>query len=165
MNLTELAQMAQADRLLKFIKESNAIENIHRDPTKKEIKEYNRFLDLDAVTIQDLEKFVSVNAPGHILRDREGVNVYIGGQCAPLGGASLPYKLLTILDDMEEAGAYSTHVKYEHLHPFTDGNGRSGRALWLWQTKKLYEYIPHFRLGFLLENYYQGLQHARTDVL
>jgi len=154
---------AQARRLLMFIKESNAIENIHREPTTKEIKEYNRFLDLDVVNFEDLEKFVSVNAPGHILRNKEGVNVWIGGEMAPPGGVAIVYKLVSILVDMEEAGAYSTHVKYEHLHPFTDGNGRSGRALWLWQTKKLHGCIPN--LGFLQSFYYQTLQHARTHAL
>ena len=28
--------------------------------------------------------------------------------------------------------AWTAHCEYEALHPFTDGNGRSGRAIWLW---------------------------------
>jgi len=146
------------ENLLRFIRESNAIEDIHHEPTQKEIKEYNRFLDLDEVKIADLIMFVSVNAPGHKLRDKQGADVWIGGELAPLGGAALPYKLQTILDDMEEAGAYSTHIKYEHLHPFTDGNGRSGRMLWLWQINKQRS-IP--KLSFLRLFYYQTLGETR----
>jgi len=29
------------------------------------------------------------------------------------------------------------HVIYEHIHPFADGNGRSGRLLWAWHLNKL----------------------------
>jgi Fic family protein len=49
------------------------------------------------------------------------------------------------------------HIAYEHIHPFLDGNGRSGRLFFLWQSIKLglpikifyekdkYEYYKWFR--------------------
>ena len=40
-------------------------------------------------------------------------------------------------------------------HPFTDGNGRSGRALWLWQMNN------HAPFGFLHTFYYQTLENSR----
>ena len=55
---------------------------------------------------------------------------------------------------MRALGACETHVRYELLHPFLDGNGRSGRALWLW----LMGQAP---LGFLHTFYYQTLSAAR----
>lgn len=46
---------------------------------------------------------------------------------------------------------FTTHLRYESIHPFSDGNGRSGRALWLWQMK------GRAPLGFLHQFYYQTL--------
>ena len=42
-----------------------------------------------------------------------------------------------------------------------DGNGRSGRALWLWQMVNQHNY--DMRLGFLHLWYYQSLQAGQVD--
>ncbi len=54
---------------------------------------------------------------------------------------------------------YISHVAYENLHPFTDGNGRSGRALWLWQMMHgtMRQVNMARDLGFLHTFYYQTL--------
>lgn len=62
-------------------------------------------------------------------------------------------------DDVNNSGrdgAYRCHVVYETLHPFTDGNGRSGRAVWLRQMG----WIVRAPLGFLHHFYYQTLQNS-----
>ncbi len=146
---------------LAFIKESNAIEGIFRDPTKKEIAEFERFLALDTITIKDLKKFVSVYAPGNVIRNKSGLNVSIGGHYAPFGGKKIVDNLQEILEHLATEGPYKTHVAYELLHPFTDGNGRSGRMLWVWQmTKNNHGEFP--RLRFLHAFYYQALNYARS---
>ena len=137
-----------------FIRESNRIEGIHRDPTWSEVDAHKQFLALDAVAIQDLERFVSVCQPGAKLRDKVGMNVQVGRHIAPPGGSDIIARLAKILVDANERhphSAYRLHIDYEYAHPFMDGNGRSGRVLWLWMMR------GDAPLGFLHHFYYQTL--------
>ena len=142
-----------------FIKESNRIENIHRDPTQAEIEEFQRFMQLEKVTIDDLEHFVRVYQSDAKLRDTSGMDVIVGRYVPPRGGAHIPARLDGLLFSVNHGtiSAYKTHLKYESLHPFTDGNGRSGRMLWAWQMG----IIPALNLGFLQRFYYQTLAAIR----
>lgn len=53
---------------------------------------------------------------------------------------------------------WKMHVAFEKLHPFMDGNGRTGRALWAWHMKQLG--LDPFALSFLHRFYYQTLAAA-----
>lgn len=114
-------------------------------------------------TIRSLTDYVNICQPGNRLRDVAGLNVQVGSYIAPAGGPEIPVALQTILDTTMDGGydAYTAHVCYEKLHPFTDGNGRSGRALWLYhmlhveRKRNMVE-----RLGFLHSFYYQTLAHS-----
>lgn len=138
----------------KFVVESNLIEGITREPTPAELSEHERFMGLDKVTIKELERFVGVYQPNAVLRDKIGLNVRVGSYYPPQGGIGIRNTLNNLLDICEKVGAYETHLAYESLHPFTDGNGRSGRQLWAWQTQDL-------SLGFLHRFYYQTLNEMR----
>lgn len=141
-----------------FVRESNRIEGILRDPTDEEMAEFRRFIELEAVTVADLVRFVSIYQPRFpvaVLRSSPGVpGVRVGNHIAPPSGPDILDRLdhLVRCANARSMNAWEVHTAYEQLHPFTDGNGRSGRMLWRWQMGK----AP---LGFLHRFYYQTLAH------
>lgn len=148
--------------LIRFITESNGIEGICREPLDIEIEEAERFLELNEVTLGDVVDFIGVYEPKAILRYKTGLNVTVGNHIPPLGGMSIIYALESILEDVNNfnKSSFDIHCEYETLHPFTDGNGRSGRMLWLWMEYKRLGYLP--KLGFLHSFYYQALSSVRN---
>ena len=139
---------------LDFIRESNRIENIHRDPSGAEVEEFDRFLNLDEIKVYELEKFVSIYQKNAVLRRQPGMNVRVGGHIPPPGGPMIEEVLTNLLLDVKGGlGPWEAHMRYETLHPFSDGNGRSGRMLWAWQMGPF-----KLNLGFLHAFYYQTLQ-------
>jgi hypothetical protein len=146
--------------LADFVRESNRIEGIHRDPTPTELHAHERLLGLDSVTVGELEDFVH-RVAGAELRRVPGMDVRVGRHVPPLGGPHIEARLDNILAAVRyhELGPYEAHRQYEILHPFRDGNGRSGRALWAWQMRR--DGRDPFALPFLHAYYYQSLDAAR----
>lgn len=144
---------------MNLVRESNRIEGIHRDPTTAEVLEFERFLSIDEVTIDQLESFVNVYQPGARLRSKPGMDVRVGNHYPPRGGVTISHMLESLLHDINEEGlsAWEGHCRYETIHPFTDGNGRSGRMLWYWQMANDGAWVRAYTLGFLHVFYYQTL--------
>jgi Fic/DOC family protein len=144
-----------------FIRESNRIEGVKREPTEAEADEFYRFMGLNTVSAKDMVEFVKVYQPNAQLRNRAGLDVMVGGYYPPKGSPMILGRLESILEDAHSPkyGAYKIHQAYEELHPFTDGNGRSGRMLWMWM-------MGDAPLGFLHTWYYQSLSNNRpSDVV
>ena len=143
-----------------FVAESNRIENIHRGPTVDEIDAHEALWALDELSVDAVSEFVDEIA-GAPLREKVGMNVRVGSHLPLAGGPAIYRSLAGILDAINgvDASPYAAHVAYETLHPYMDGNGRSGRAIWAWQM--LRDGRDPFGLGFLHTFYYQALQEGR----
>ena len=151
-----------------FVRESNRIEDIVREPHPWEVAVFSEFLIGEAVTVHQLEHIVSAFQPGARLRKRRFMDVTVGDHLPPGGGPHIVEALEEILNHVNsnDWSPFRTHCEYESLHPFEDGNGRSGRALWAWQMIHT-DTPPGLDLGFLHAFYYQTLSAQRaggTDV-
>ena len=94
------------------------------------------------------------------IRDRIGMNVRVGEHVPIPGGVTVKTKLLEICDRANnDEDPHVIHRDFESLHPFMDGNGRTGRLLWLWM---MHRQNKDCSLGFLHEWYYQSLNAGRT---
>lgn len=144
------------DELRRFVNESNAIEGIARPATGAEIDALGDLLGCSFLLVDNVEAYVLTVARS-ALRVRPGMDVRVGQHFPPLGGPRIFGALASILDAVSNGRLtpYAAHCAYETLHPFIDGNGRSGRAVWAWHMRR--EGRDPFRLGFLHNWYYQSL--------
>ena len=154
------------NNMANFVRESNRIEGILREPTEEEVHAHYVFCENHTPTVEDVVRLVKVVQPNAVLRDSTNIpGVRVGNHIAPPSSPDIRRHLEEILHsarinwDAKMCGhttvdtnwIWRLHCDYETLHPFTDGNGRSGRALWLWCMG------GRAPLGFLHQFYYQTL--------
>lgn len=145
------------NRLFNFARESNRIEGITSEQENQRMfQKLDAFLKLKKLTVDNVCEF---NEWGR-LRDRIGMNVRVGGRVCPSGGDYIKNELSLIISRANNGSSifrepFCIHKAFEELHPFMDGNGRTVRAIWLWQMVNQQGY--DLRRGILHEFYYQSL--------
>lgn len=155
-----LSRIAAGERLAAFVAESNRIEGIHRPPTSDEVKAHKALIARKLVKIEHVTALVAVCQPNAVLRATTDVHgVRVGNHVAPPSGPKIVHDFEALLAGIASGALtpWAAHVQYETLHPYTDGNGRSGRAVWLWHMTLNGQQSRALAIGFLHTFYYQTL--------
>lgn len=126
-----------------YIRQSNYIEGVRNpEEVNQSLKAWNylkdqRFLTLECILATHrliMRNFPSIG-PGRLRK----VNVTVGGRLCP-PHSTIQYLTENWIDDMmgyRASDPKEMHVRFEHIHPFLDGNGRSGRMLMWWHETHL----------------------------
>lgn len=131
-----------------FIRQSNLIEGI-TDP-----KEVDQSLlawdllmeqsELSHWAIKKAQKIITINnnlppdGRGYYRGEITSREVTIGGRPGAYS-YNVPLIMGNWLMDYRAIDWKEAHIRFEHCHPFLDGNGRTGRMLMNWQRIKLEE--------------------------
>lgn len=132
-----------------FLIQSNLIENVGEEGLEDSIKAWEYIKKLKCINKEDVLKIHQLlmrNLWPEIAGKFRTCNVTVGGKPCPHWKYIEDYSLgitrtLDYInymdarwgDSTKEGRIIDTHIIFEKLHPFLDGNGRVGRILYNWQ--------------------------------
>src|SRR3990167_7622570 len=141
-----------------FLKESNAIEDIWDEDSLQQAiyawefvigeNKLSTSIILETHKILTLHQKLMQNEKGYFRQEqvwvggREGkpwfvVSELIKNWCERVNGTINQTYPGNLTDDTLEAFIKKDHIEYEKIHPFIDGNGRTGRIFMNWQRVKV----------------------------
>lgn len=130
------------DEALKYIHQSNLIEGIDSSKEDKQSLVAWNFLKKQSgiapATLFTLHRLITQNQLAkHEAGYYRDVNVTVGNRLCP-SPHLVPHLMNNYLLDFSKLlDPIEMHVRYEKIHPWVDGNGRSGRMLLWWHELKL----------------------------
>lgn len=81
------------------------------------------------------------------------IQVYVGDHTPP-AAHMVPSLMMDYLQKFESMDPIEAHIEFETIHPFVDGNGRTGRMLLWWHQLKLNQEPTLFRNSEKHQKYY-----------
>ena len=119
---------------------------------------------MSKLELKDVEVLQRSIAPGKPLRNKPGMDVRVGAHVPPRGGPDIIERVegLLLVVQIPESDPWICHCSFENIHPFMDGNGRTGRLLWAWQM--IHNGRKPFSLPFLHRFYYQTLESIEQSI-
>ncbi len=128
---------------------------------------HQEFMGLPSIRLVDLTDAAAFFTKNYgRLRNQYGLDVSIGEHTPPKGGPELADSVRSLcrLVNQNDTSPFEIHQRIEHLHPFMDGNGRTGRMLWAWCMLRWGQdgFWMTREFPFLQTWYYQSLDHMGT---
>lgn len=136
------------EELVEFLQNSNWIEKEYSPQALLDaMQAWDYIMNLDAISIEDIletHRRLMVNIEPRIAGNFRDDKVFVGGREGSPHYA-LPELIelwaIAVNEDMnanrmDEQRAKDLHVRFEKIHPFFDGNGRTGRILMNWMLIK-----------------------------
>lgn len=127
--------------LREYVRESNAIEDVHEESAIDETVDAWECLtgedELTHEVVKTVHRHILKNRQPRIAGEYRDVQVYVGDRRPPppVVVESEMEKLLS-WEPVDPLAAIEWHVAFERIHPFADGNGRTGRLLYLWHCER-----------------------------
>ena len=137
--------MKATNPMKRYIRESNLIEGID-DPAedRRSYFAWNRFKKVSLVSQPELlslhRRITHKQLPPHQSGHYRQIMVRVGDHIPPepwLAMGQMYNLLAELMEHPETMDPIKTHVRFETIHPFVDGNGRTGRMLLWWHELHL----------------------------
>lgn len=175
MIMARVDNAVRTDDMAEYIHQSNLIEGID-DPKAdaQSLEAWHWLIDkvgdrpgrmTQSIILELHRKITAGQLPDHQSGVFRRVQVYVGNHVPPSGQVMLGQIYgwgIDMIEHYKELDPKEMHIKFEQIHPFVDGNGRTGRMLmWLheyWLGRELtlipnatkqdaYGYYDWFRLS------------------